>query len=340
MPVANPLGVPNRLWEWRGCQVRYQAMGEDNNGTSVLLVHGLLVNADHWRRNLPALAEAGLRVFAIDLLGSGYSDKPNPYSEEAASISGERGRNLTDIEVDLISGDGGQRRVSVPLAHPLGSIYNIYTWSEQLCDFIEEVMKSENAVLVGNSLGSLVSLQAALDKPQLVKGLMLVNPRFRQEHVSEAPALVKPFISCVQYLLRETPVGNFLFNSLITKSAVKTILEEPYCDTSQVTNELVTVLREPLLLKGADDVVFDVFSYSTGPLLEGLLQDERLSAPVWACWGAKDPWTPLTRANALDRFPAVKRLVEFPGVGHCPHDEAPDVVNPLIIEFAKGLNPA
>lgn len=59
-----------------------------------------------------------------------------------------------------------------------------------MADFIEEVIQRP-VVLVGNSLGALVSLQAALDRPELVKGLLLVNPRFRQEHVAEAPPLAR-----------------------------------------------------------------------------------------------------------------------------------------------------
>ena len=69
MPAISPTGVPNRLWRWRGFDVRYQCLGEEQDGPSLLLVHGLFVNADHWRQNLPALAEAGCRVYAIDLLG-------------------------------------------------------------------------------------------------------------------------------------------------------------------------------------------------------------------------------------------------------------------------------
>jgi hypothetical protein len=33
--------------------------------------------SDHWRKNTPALGEAH-RAYSIDLLGYGYSDKPDP----------------------------------------------------------------------------------------------------------------------------------------------------------------------------------------------------------------------------------------------------------------------
>ena len=92
MPPFSPLGTPNRVWEWRGQRIRYQALGDEalpSNAPSVVFVHGLFVNADHWRKNLPALARAGYRAFAIDLLGYGYSSKPPPCGPEAAAISGE-----------------------------------------------------------------------------------------------------------------------------------------------------------------------------------------------------------------------------------------------------------
>ena len=37
-----------------------------------------LGRSDHWRKNIAELAKAGHRVYSIDLLGYGYSDKPNP----------------------------------------------------------------------------------------------------------------------------------------------------------------------------------------------------------------------------------------------------------------------
>lgn len=40
---------------------------------------------------------------------------------------------------------------------------------------------------------------------------------------------------------------------------------------------------------------------------------------------------------ALEKFSAVKRLVTVPGVGHCPHDEAPHLINPIIVQFMESL---
>lgn len=334
-PRANPLSTPNRFWEWRGQRVRYQALGKDQEGPSVLLVHGLFVNADHWRRNMSVLADAGFRVFAIDLLGCGYSSKPAPCGEEARAVNGENGRDLSEPEVELGTSDGGRRLAKVALRHPLGSVYNFYTWSEQLCDFAEQVICAERVTLVCNSIGSISSLQAAVDRPELVNGVMLVSPNFRELHAAESPAAARPFVSLVQALLRETPVGKALFDACANPATVKTILKVPYCDTAQVTDELVEVLLTPLLTEGAAEVVFDSLSYSAGPLPEQLLQDPRLKAPVWVCWGEEDPWTPSKRVLGLERFEAVKRVIPLPGVGHCPQDEAPGLVNPLIVDFVR-----
>ena len=313
-------------------------MGEENvNGPAVVLVHGLFVNADHWRRNLPALAEAGYRVYSIDLLGYGYSDKPYPTSPEAKAISGENGRNLGAPEVELGTASGGLRVANVVEAHPLGSVYNFYTWAEQINDFVEEVVGAESVTLVANSIGSISALQCAIDQPSRINGVAIVNPNFRELHVAEQPDLLRPIVmpivEGVQSTLRAR--GQGLFDALAKPDTVKQILKEPYNDPEQVTDELVDVLLTPLLTKGAADVVFDTLSYSAGPLPEQQLQDERLQAPVLVCWGEKDPWTPAARVQALSRFERVEKVVPLANVGHCPHDEAPQLVNPLLIDFVS-----
>ena len=339
MPAVSPSGISNQLWSWRGFDVRYQCVGTENkDGPAVIFVHGLFVNADHWRQNLPAMAEAGMRCYAIDLLGYGYSDKPAPCSDAARAISGENGRNLGAPEAELGTAWGGRRTANVDEAHPLGSVYNFYTWSEQLQDFVDEVVGADQKFcIVANSIGSISALQAAIDQPERVSGVAIVNPNFRELHVSEQPnflrPLVVPLVSAIQKALREN--GQGLFDSLAKPSTVKQILKEPYYDASTVTDELVDVLLSPLLLEGSADVVFDTLSYSAGPLPEQQLADPKLKAPVLVCWGEKDPWTPSARVLALDRFERVERVVPLPDVGHCPHDEAPGLVNPLLVDFVQ-----
>ncbi|MGF1537230.1 MAG: alpha/beta fold hydrolase [Elainellaceae cyanobacterium] len=67
-------------WTWRGHRIRYAIAGQ---GRPLVLIHGFGASIGHWRKNIPALAEGGYQVFAIDMLGFGASDKPNePYSLE------------------------------------------------------------------------------------------------------------------------------------------------------------------------------------------------------------------------------------------------------------------
>jgi pimeloyl-ACP methyl ester carboxylesterase len=60
-------------WDWRGYDIKYVVYGE---GQPLVLIHGFGASIGHWRKNIPAIAAAGYRVYAIDLLGFGDSDKP------------------------------------------------------------------------------------------------------------------------------------------------------------------------------------------------------------------------------------------------------------------------
>jgi len=343
------LQAENQFWDWRGQKIRYISDGLENEGAPcILFVHGLFVNADHWRKNIPALAAEGYRTYAVDLLGNGYSSKPSPCGPAAKALTGENNRPYVATgmaNVKLGTASGGMRQSDVALAHPLGSCYNFYTWAEQLVDFADEVIKPGDGklIIVANSIGTMSTLQAAIDRPNLVDGVFVINPNFRELHVAESPGFIQPAVRAVQGFLRAN--GQPLFDSLAKPGTVKNILMEPYAVKAAVTDELVDVLLTPLLQPGSADVVFDTLSYSAGPLPEQQLQDAALvggpgsgtGTAVEVCYGALDPWTPGPRVAALDRYAPVRRVTKLDGVGHCPHDEAPELVNPLVADFAKRI---
>ena len=72
-PAANwSERLPIQHWNWQGHQIAYTVQGE---GKPLILIHGFGASIGHWRNNIPELAAAGYKVFALDLLGFGASDK-------------------------------------------------------------------------------------------------------------------------------------------------------------------------------------------------------------------------------------------------------------------------
>ncbi|XP_019090530.1 PREDICTED: pheophytinase, chloroplastic isoform X1 [Camelina sativa] len=283
--------VFSRTWKWKGYSIRYQCAG--TSGPALVLVHGFGANSDHWRKNTPILGKTH-RVYSIDLIGYGYSDKPNP-----REFGGE-------------------------------PFYTFETWGEQLNDFCLDVVKDE-AFFICNSIGGLVGLQAAVSKPEICRGLMLINISLRMLHIKKQPMIGRPFIKSFQNLLRNTPVGKLFFKSIAKPETVKSILCQCYHDSSQVTDELVEAILRPGLEPGAVDVFLEFICYSGGPLPEDLLP--LVKCPVLIAWGEKDPWEPIELGRAYSNFDAVEDFVVLPEAGHCPQDEKPEMVNPLIESF-------
>ncbi|XP_030506513.2 pheophytinase, chloroplastic isoform X2 [Cannabis sativa] len=288
---SSQLKVHSSMWKWRGYSIRYQYSG--TSGPALVLIHGFGANSDHWRKNISVLAKSH-RVYSIDLIGYGYSEKPNP-------------RQFGDT-----------------------SFYTFETWGTQLNEFCKEVVKSE-AFFICNSIGGVVGLQAAIMEPSICKGIMLLNISLRMLHIKKQPWFARPFIRSFQNLLRNTAIGQYFFKTVATPEAVRNILSQCYHDTSQVTDELVQSILLPGLEPGAADVFLEFICYSSGPLPEELLP--QVKCPVLIGWGDKDPWEPIELGRAYQSFDSVEDFVVLPNVGHCPQDEAPNLVNPLVESF-------
>ncbi|CAN0927309.1 Pheophytinase, chloroplastic, partial [Linum grandiflorum] len=264
------------IWNWKGYSIRYQCAGK--SGPALVLVHGFGANSDHWRKNIPVLAKTH-RVYAIDLIGYGFSDKPDP-------------RGFGDV-----------------------SFYTFQTWATQVNDFCIEVVNDE-AFFICNSIGGLVGLQAAVMEPLRCKGIVLLNISLRMLHITKQPWFGRPFIRSFQNILRNTALGKFFFNAVAKPESVKNILRQCYHDTSQVTDELVEKILQPGLEAGAADVFLEFICYSDGPLPEELLP--QVKCPVLIGWGDKDPWEPIELGRAYGNFDTVEEFVVLPDVGHCP----------------------
>jgi 4,5:9,10-diseco-3-hydroxy-5,9,17-trioxoandrosta-1(10),2-diene-4-oate hydrolase len=79
-----------------GLRVRVVERG-DPESPPVVLIHGWGCSAYVFRRNMPALAQAGFRVIAVDLKGHGLSDKPVAADEYSIDSLVEHLRDILDV---------------------------------------------------------------------------------------------------------------------------------------------------------------------------------------------------------------------------------------------------
>ncbi len=84
-PDDSALGGDARFYNWKHGRVFYKTGGAQHAGPPLVFIHGVGAGASSfmWRKNFDELAK-DFRVYAFDLLGFGFSDKPAaaPYSSD------------------------------------------------------------------------------------------------------------------------------------------------------------------------------------------------------------------------------------------------------------------
>ena len=297
-------------------KVNYRVEGNEE-GRPILLVHGFGANINHFRYNIPALVNAGYRVYAMDLVGFGASEKD--YS--------------APFSIEFF----GQQ------------IHDFIEWQR------ERKQIHQKWIIAGNSMGSLSSLAATAQNEKnqkwatdTVAALLLFNSAggmtgFRY---SDLPIWAHPIMGHVQYYLlnRRFPHGRFVFETLVRKPVIEAVLTQTgiYQDTRNVNEDLLDLLLQPASDPGARDVFLSVYTGPAGPTREELLEKVPNDIPILTLWGDKDPFTPLDEEaqEALKQAATQKSVFELqmiPNAGHCLHDEHPAVINAKSLEFLEKL---
>lgn len=212
------------------------------------------------------------------------------------------------------------RRVSAPdmPGHGFSAEPTVRLTPEALTDAMRDALDAlldEPAVLCGNSLGGAVALRYALQRPERVRGLVLVSPAGARISAAELDALRRTF---------ELP------STADAVAFLRRIYHRPPWFAPLLAGEVRAMILRP--------VVQDLLRSATPDHAPTPQELASLSMPVLVLWGRSERLLP---QSALDWFrrhlPPHAVLEEPPGVGHCPHFDDPAALARRIVEFARAL---
>ena len=318
-------------WIWRGFKVRTLRRGPElvppapaatTSGQAVvcppvprvLLIHGFGASIGHWRHNIPALGRHA-EVHAIDLLGFGASAKP-------------RSRLADEPEAT-----GAVR-------------YGFDLWAEQVVDYVAGPMAGQASGaspagplhLVGNSIGGVVALNAArilAERGQAPAQVVLIDCAQRtldRKRMGELRGLERWSRPLLPPLVRQRWLIGPLFALLARPAFIRQVLAKAYPSGAHLDDALVELLHRPASDPGAPESFRGFVNLFDDRLAPDLLAE--LTLPVRMIWGGADPWEDPDEARRwAASYPCIRELVVLEGLGHCPHDEGPELVNPLLLEW-------
>ncbi len=216
--------------------------------------------------------------------------------------------------------------------------YSLALWERLLVDFWGEHIRRPT-VFVGNSIGALLSLMVVSRHPEIASGAVLINSAGGLSHrPSEFNPVLRFVMGSFARLIKSPLTGPLLFNFIRQKFRIRQTLFQVYRDRTAVTEELVEMLYAPSCHPGAQKVFASIVTAPPGPGPRDLLP--QLDRPLLVLWGDSDPWTPITGGNIYQEFAQEKTIKFIPieNAGHCPHDERPQVVNQLMLDWLAELH--
>jgi pimeloyl-ACP methyl ester carboxylesterase len=208
-------------------------------------------------------------------------------------------------------------------------------WFAAWVEAFQNATGSRGAVLVGNSLGGRIALEAGLSHPKSVKGLVLLTP---------SPAFRRlrqwvPLVRVVSPGLARAPLPPL--NHRLTVEGIRAMFSQPdrlpqaWYDAA--ADEAARVLRKPRHRVAFFSCARQIYledAYGKNGFWQRL---PGLTPPALFIWGDRDRLVPSSFArHVADALPSAGQIV-LEDCGHVPQFEHPEETNAMIRGFLEHL---
>jgi len=233
----------------------------------------------------------------------------------AEQLKGEHRVIRVDLPAFGLTGPNAERNYSLPRY-------------SQFVAALLDVLKVQRAILVGNSLGGAIAWKTAVDFPERVSRLVLIDAGGYPSEATEVP---------IGFRLAANPDLAPLMNRVLPRSTVEASVRSVYGHPDKVTPELVDRYYELTLRAGNRQALRDRFAQMS--TISGLSrQIKRVTQPTLILWGGQDRLIPPSVAQQFVNDIEGSQIVTFDDLGHVPHEEDPArTVGPFKI-FLKSLS--
>ena len=293
------------FWTWKTQRIAWQVEGEENNSPiAAIFIHGFGACKDHWRFNQKAMSESAT-CYALDLVGFGESSQPT------SQLLYEK-KTSTNFN------------------------YCFDNWSEQIYCFCKEIVKKP-VLLIGNSIGGVIALNTSKKLSEQCMGVILIDCAQRtmdDKRLAEQSLLMRFLRPVIKTLVRQRLLSSNIFKNAANPTFIAKVLKIAYPSGNNIDEELIDILFKPTQGEGAPEAFRGFINLFDDYLAPDLLK--QMDTQIHLIWGEKDPWEPVKEAQKwLEDFECIKSLDIIPGAGHCPHDEMPEKVNPILIKIIQ-----
>ena len=200
--------------------------------------------------------------------------------------------------------------------------YSIPLFSEDVHALLKE-LGVNRCCLAGHSMGGFMALQFALDHPEMVRALVLVDTS--SGDFERVPGYEEMRAKLDEIARNEGMEAAFEYDAVNNQMKVEKFKKHP---------EMRELGRQRYMNTSVDGYIYIARSFGKWKPVTDRLGE--IKAPTLIFWGDED--APFNKpSQVLKESISGAELITVPGVGHSPHEEAPDFFNKTLLGFLAGI---